>query len=93
MRVRGGARLPYIPSMRMGEYLMYVIAPALQLECTADTVCAKIHTPDLGVVFSAECALRPVGELLGEDAELVVQAWPASDPITRRSLVGNAALY
>ena len=84
--------VPFIPHLRMCEFLRYVLAPMMRIECVDDTVYAKISTPDLRVVFNHECSQRLVKEFLSEGAELVVQPWPATDPSTLRSLRGNAAV-
>jgi hypothetical protein len=83
--------LPYLPKMCMGSYLRFVLAPAFQLPCEEDiTVRAKVHTPDLRVVFNNECNHRMLEELLGDEATLVISPWNDRDRITNRSLVGNA---
>jgi hypothetical protein len=83
--------LPYLPKMCMGSYLRFVIAPVFQLPLEEDcTVRAKVHTPDLKVVFNNECNHRMLEELLGDEATLVISPWIERDRITNRSLVGNA---
>ena len=87
-----GRSLAYLPDMRMGLYLRFIIAPALRLDLADDTVLAKICTPDLRVVFSAQARDRLLGDLLQDDSELVIGPWPQDDAITRRSLMGNAGI-
>jgi hypothetical protein len=82
--------LPHLPAMPMGSYLRFVIAPVFQLQCEGETVRAKVHTEDLRVVFNNECTHRPLGELLADEATLVISPWNERDRITTKSLVGNA---
>ena len=84
--------LPYIPTMPMGSYLRFVIAPVFQLQREEETVRAKVHSQDLRVVFNNECTHRPLGELLADEAALVISPWNERDRITTRSLVGNARI-
>ena len=86
--------LPYIPTMRMGGFLRFVVASGFELECIdeTDTVLAKVHTPDLRVVFAGEYSGRLLGDFLKDKAELIVSPWDANDPSTARSLVGNARI-
>ena len=87
-----GARceVAYEPHEPMGGYLRSVLAPALGLACDGDTVYAKIHTPELRVVFNNECRHRRVSELLKDGSALMLAPWPINDPSTIRSLRGNA---
>jgi hypothetical protein len=85
-------RLPYLPTMCMGNYLRFVVAPAFGLEEADDTVLAKVHTPDLRVVFNGACSGRQLRELLEDDARLVISPWNAKDPSTTRSLLGNVRI-
>ena len=78
--------------MCMGSYLRFVIAPVFQLQREEETVRAKVHSPDLRVVFNNECTHRPLGELLADEAALVISPWNERDRITTRSLVGNARI-
>ena len=80
----------YDANMTMGAYLRFVLAPALGLACDGDTVFAKIHTPELRVVFNNECRHRRMGELLKDGNDLMLTPWPIGDPSTIRSLRGNA---
>ena len=80
----------YDAHLPMGSYLRFVLAPALGLACDGDTVFAKIHTPELRVVFNNECRHRRVGELLRDGSDLMFAPWPMNDPSTIRSLRGNA---
>lgn len=82
--------LPYHGNMSMARYLRAVVAPALGLEWEDGTVRARIHTPELRVVFNNECNHRRVGEKLQDGAMLIANRWPLNDPSTERSLVGNA---
>jgi hypothetical protein len=86
-----GARIPvqYDGEMPMWRFLRDVIAPECGLEYVDGTVRAKVHTPELRVVFNNECRELPVKTLLGDWGELVVSPWP-KDTITIRSLEGNA---
>ena len=84
--------LPYLNAMCMGSYLRFVIAPAFGLECAGDTVLAKVHTPDLRVVFNNECNHRMLKEFLADESTLIISAWNADDPSTTRSLRGNASI-
>jgi len=62
------------------------------LECVDGTVLAKVHTPDLRVVFNNECKDRLLKEFVPDWSVLIISHWP-SDGITIRSLTGNAQLY
>ena len=84
--------LPYHADMTMGMYLRHIVAPALELASDATTVFAKVHTPDLRVVFNGESSGRKVAERLEDGCRLVASAWPRMDPSTERSLVGNAVV-
>jgi hypothetical protein len=86
-------QLPYLPTMSMGNYLRFVIAPAYGLQCVDDaTVLAKVHTPDLRVVFNNECNHRLLKEFLSDNSDLVITPWNALDNSTNRSLTGNARI-
>jgi hypothetical protein len=85
--------LPYLPTMCMGSYLRFVIAPAFQLAYVDNaTVKAKVHTPDLRVVFNNECNLRMLKEFLADESTLVITPWNEMDRVTNRSLRGNALI-
>ena len=82
--------LPYLPTMCMGSYLRYVIAPAFELQCRDGvTVLAKVHTFDLRVVFNNECRGRALKDFLIDNGCLFISAWDDDDASTCRSLVGN----
>ena len=87
-------RLPYLPTICMGNYLRYVVGPAFGLEERVgdDTVLAKVYTPDLRVVFDGACSGRQLREFLDDGAELVIGPWDATDPSTSRSLAGNVRI-
>lgn len=87
------AWLPYFPTMRMGNYLRFIIAPEFRLTCLEDeTVLAKVHTPDLSVVFNNECSHRCLKEFLTDGCSLIVSPWVERDHSTNRSLRGNARI-
>jgi hypothetical protein len=74
----------------MGAFLRDVLAPLYALDIADDaTVLAKVHTPDLRVVFNRESRDFPLKALLDDWSTLLVAPWP-SDTITARSLRGNA---
>jgi len=52
-------------------------------------VLAKVHTPELRVVFNNAVSAQPLGSLVRDYSALVVSPWP-KDGITVRSLLGNA---
>ena len=83
------APVPYNGDMPMWQYLSTVIAPLFGLECVDGTVLAKVHSPELRVVFNNECRHVALKTLVADYSELVISAWP-SDGITVRSLMGNA---
>jgi hypothetical protein len=83
------APVPYEGDMPMWQYLSTVIAPTFGLECVDGTVLAKVHSPELRVVFNNECRHVALKTLVADYSELVISAWP-SDGITVRSLMGNA---
>ena len=87
-----GVRLPDLPMMRLGQYLRFVISPALELEVVDDTVLAKVHTPDLRVVFNNQARDRFVKDLIPDESRLIVSPWPV-DVVTRRSLVDNVKIH
>ena len=84
-------QLPYLPTMCMGNYLRYIIAPSFELKCSdaGDTVLAKVHTPDLRVVFNNECKGRLLKEFLIDESHLIISPWNENDKSTCKSLVGN----
>ena len=82
-------QLAYEGNMPMWLFLRDVIAPACGLEYIDGTVHAKVHTPELRVVFNNEIRARPLSSLICDWSELVVAPWP-KDAITIRSLQGNA---
>jgi len=83
--------LPYLPTMRMGSFLRFVVAPEFGLACddSTETVLAKVHTPDLRVVFAGEYSERPLKDFLEDGEELIISPWNVRDPSTTRSLMGN----
>jgi hypothetical protein len=81
--------LAYDGDMPMWAFLRDVIAPEFELECVDGTVRAKVHTPELRVVFNNEVKGLPLKSLVKDWSELVVTPWP-KDAITARSLEGNA---
>ncbi len=81
--------LEYTPEMPMWRYLRDVIAPACGLVYLDGTVRAKVHTPELRVVFNNEVNAAPLGSLVRDWDSLVISPWP-KDGITVRSLEGNA---
>ena len=81
--------LAYDGDMPMWMFLRDVIAPECELECVDGTVRAKVHTPELRVVFNNEIKRQPLKVLVKDWSELVVTPWP-KDTITVRSLEGNA---
>ena len=83
--------LPYLHAMCMGSYLRFVVAPAFGLVCADDTVLAKVHTPDLRVVFNNECNHRMLKDFLVDESTLIITPYNAADPSTTRSLRGNAS--
>jgi hypothetical protein len=84
--------LPYLPTMCMGNYLQFVIAPEFDLLYSDGTVLAKVHTADLRVVFNNECSGRQLKELLADNCDLFVEPWNDDDPSTKKSLIGNALI-
>jgi hypothetical protein len=81
--------LEYDPNMPMGRFLRDVIAPACGLVYVDGTVLAKVHTPELRVVFNNEVSAVTLGSLVRDWDCLVISPWP-KDGITVRSLQGNA---
>ena len=81
--------VPYDGESPMHQYLRDVLAPLYGLECRDGTVFAKVHTPDLRVVFSNECRNRRVKEMIPDWSVLTLSGWP-SDDVTVKSLMGNA---
>lgn len=79
----------YDGDMPMWQFLSTVIAPTFGLECVDGTVFAKVHSPELRVVFNNECRHVALKTLVADYSELVISAWPR-DGITIRSLMGNA---
>jgi hypothetical protein len=85
--------LPYLPAMCMGSYLRFVVAPAFRLAyVNNDTVLAKVHTPDLRVVFNNVCNHRMLKEFLADESTLIISQWNERDRVTNRSLTGNASI-
>jgi hypothetical protein len=84
-----GVFVEYDARMPMGLFLRDVIAPRVGLECKDGTVLAKVHTPELRVVFNNAVSAQPLGSLVRDYSALVVSPWP-KDGITVRSLLGNA---
>jgi len=81
--------LEYSPEMPMWRYLRDVIAPACGLMYLDGTVRAKVHTPELRVVFNNEVTGVQLGTLVRDCDFIVISPWPR-DNITMRSLEGNA---
>ncbi len=81
--------VPYDGEMPAWLFLRDVIAPEFGLDCNDGTVLAKVHTPELRVVFSNECRGKPLKTLVNDWSDLILSPWP-KDSITIRSLVGNA---
>ena len=79
----------YHGDMPLWQFLRDVVAPQFGLELVGGTVRAKVHTPELRVVFNNELRGRKLMSLVDDWAELVVAPWP-KDGITMRSLEGNA---
>lgn len=85
--------LPYFSTMCMGGYLRFVIASAFRLAYVDNaTVLAKVHTPDLRVVFNNECNHRMVKEFLADESVLIISPWNENDKSTNKSLIGNALI-
>lgn len=84
-----GTFVEYDADMPMGLFLRDVVAPAVGLEFRDATVFAKVHTPELRVVFNNTVCAQPLGSLVRDYSALVISPWP-KDGITVRSLVGNA---
>jgi len=85
--------LPYFPTMYMGNYLQFVVAPTFGLTCINNaTVLAKVHTPDLRVVFNNECNHRMLKDFLADEAALLISPWNEFDKSTTKSLRGNALI-
>lgn len=82
----------YDSNAKLGAFLRNVLVPLYNLEITDDgTVLAKVHTPDLRVVFNRESRNLALKEVIQDNSVLIVAPWP-KDTITMRSLEGNAAL-
>jgi hypothetical protein len=83
----------YNPSMLMGHFLGEEIANmyALEKREREQTVLAKLHTPDLRVVFNGENSRQQMRALIQDWTLLILSPWP-EDGITRKSLMGNAAV-
>lgn len=84
-----GIFVEYDAGMPMGLFLRDVIAPKVGLKVENATVFAKVHTPELRVVFNNAVCAQPLGSLVRDYSALVISPWP-KDGITVRSLVGNA---
>ena len=82
-------QVDYEGDMPMWLFLRNVIAPRYGIDCSNGTVFAKVHTPELRVVFNNEVRGFPLKSLVCDWSELVVSQWP-KDTITIRSLEGNA---
>jgi hypothetical protein len=82
-------QLEYYGEMPMWLFLRDVLAPTCGLDCVDGTVLAKVHTPELRVVFNNDLRGKQLKTIIDDWSVLVVSPWP-QDSITIRSLEGNA---
>ena len=75
--------------MPMWRFLRDVVAPECGLEHVDGTVLAKVHTPELRVVFNNDVRDCLLHTLVCDWSELVISPWP-KDTVTILSLEGNA---